>query len=168
MRFAAPAAALAVVLAMTASVGQGVDHVTDPRAAALVAEGRAALNAGESDKAVDAFEAALTVDPAATSILLDLADAARRNGLQGKAISYYREALTRDPDNLAALSGEGAALVEKGAVDKARRNLARLQSMCGAKCAETRALETAIARGPQARVLTAEAVMPDAVVTQQN
>ena len=81
------------------------------------------------------FEAALTVDPAATSILLDLADAARRNGLQGKAISYYREALTRDPDNLAALSGEGAALVEKGAVDKARRNLARLQSMCGAKCA---------------------------------
>ena len=168
MRFAAPAAALAVVLAMTASVGQGADHVTDPRAAALVAEGRAALNAGEHDKAVDAFEAALTVDPAATGILLDLGEAARRNGLQGKAISYYREALTREPDNLAALSGEGAALVEKGAIEKARRNLARLQSMCGENCTETRALATAIARGPQPRVLTAEAVMPDAVVTQQN
>lgn len=168
MRFAAPAAALAVVLAMTTSVGEGADHVTDPRAAALVAEGRAALSAGEAEKAVDAFEAALTVDPAATGIFLDLANAARLNGLQGKAIRYYREALTREPDNLAALSGEGAALVEKGAVEKARRNLARLQSMCGEQCAETRSLAAAIAKGPQPRVLTAEAVLPDAVVTQQN
>ncbi len=168
MRFAAPAAALAVVLAMTASVGEGADHVTDPRAGTLVAEGRAALVAGHPEKAVDAFEAALTIDPAATGIFLDLAEAARRNGLQGKAIRYYREALNREPDNLAALSGEGAALVEKGAVEKARRNLARLQSMCGDKCAETQALASAIDKGPQPRVLTAEAVLPDTVVTQKN
>ena len=168
MRFAAPAAALAAVFAITASVGQSADHVTDPRAAALVAEGRAALAAGDSDRAVDAFEAALTIDPAATGIFLDLANAARRNGLQGKAIGYYREALVREPDNLAAISGEGAAMVEKGAVEKARRNLARLQTICGENCAETRALAAAIAKGPQPRVLTAEAVMPDAVVTQQN
>ncbi len=168
MRFAAPAAALAVVLAMTASVGEGADHVADPRAATLVAEGRAALEAGHPEKAVDAFEAALTVDPAATAIFLDLAEAARRNGLQGKAIRYYREALAREPDNLAALGGEGEALVEKGAMEKARRNLARLQSMCGDKCTETQALAAAIANGPQPRVLTAEAVLPDTVVTQQN
>ena len=54
MRFAAPAAALAIVFAMTASVGQSDDHVTDPRAAALVAQGRAAMAAGEAEKAVDA------------------------------------------------------------------------------------------------------------------
>ena len=168
MRFAAPAAALAVVLAMTASVGQSEDHVTDPRAAALVAQGNAAIAAGHPEQAVDAFEAALAVDPAATAIFVDLAEAARLNGLQGKAIHYYRLALGREPDNLAALSGEGAALVEKGAVEKARRNLAKLQSMCGDKCPETRELAAAIAHGPQPRVLTAEAVMPDAVVTQQN
>ena len=168
MRFAAPAAALAVVLAMTASVGQSQDHVTDPRAAALVTEGRAAIAAGEPDKAVDAFEAALTIDPAATGIFLELAEAARLKGLQGKAIRYYRLALEREPGNLAALSGEGAALVEKGALEKARRNLAKLQSMCGDTCAETRQLAAAIAKGPAPRVLTAEAVMPDAVVTQQN
>jgi Tfp pilus assembly protein PilF len=168
MRFAAPALALSAVLAVTASVGAGAEHVPDPRAAALISEGRAALAAGETDQAVDAFEAALTIDPAATGIFLDLAEAARRNGLQGKAIRYYREALLREPDNLAALSGEGAALVEKGAVERARRNLARLQSMCGENCAETRALASALAKGPQSRVLTAEAVMPDAVVTQQN
>ncbi|WP_234024812.1 tetratricopeptide repeat protein [Tsuneonella amylolytica] len=168
MRFAAPAAALAMVLAITASVGSGAERVSDPRAAALVAEGRAALAAGQPEKAVDAFEAALTVDPGDTGIVLELAEAARRNGLQGKAIRYYRSALARDPANLAALSGEGAALVEKGAVDKAKRNLARLQSMCGDGCAETRSLAAAIAKGPQARVLTAEAVLPDATVTQQN
>jgi tetratricopeptide (TPR) repeat protein len=168
MRFAAPAAALAVVLAMTASVGQSDDHVTDPRASALVAQGRTALAAGQPDKAVDAFEAALAVDPAATAIFLDLAEAARLNGLQGKAIRYYRMALDREPDNLAALSGEGAALVEKGALEKARRNLAKLQSICGDKCPETRQLAAVIAKGPQPRVLTAEAVLPDAVVTQKN
>ncbi|QDM40136.1 tetratricopeptide repeat protein [Altererythrobacter sp. TH136] len=168
MRYAVPAAALAAVLAVTASVGQGNDHVTDPRAAALVAQGRANLAAGEPEKAVDAFEAALTIDPAATPIFLNLAEAARLNGLQGKAIRYYRLALEREPDNLAALSGEGAALVEKGAVEKARRNLAKLQSICGDRCAETAELAAAIAKGPQQRVLTAEAVMPDAVVTQQN
>ncbi|MXO73749.1 tetratricopeptide repeat protein [Altererythrobacter aerius] len=168
MRFAAPAAALAAVLAITASVGQGADHVTDPRAAALVAEGRTALATGDVERAVDAFEAALTVDPAATAIYVELGQAARANGLQGKAIRYYRAALEREPGNLAALTGEGQALLEKGAVEKARRNLARLQSVCGANCAETQALAAAIARGPQPRVLTAEAVMPDAVVTQKN
>ena len=168
MRFAAPAGALAAVLALTASVGSGADRVTDPRAAVLIAEGRAALNAGKSDQAIDAFEAALAIDPGATGIFLDLAEVARREGLQGKAIRYYREALVREPDNLAALSGEGAALVEKGAVEKARRNLSRLQTMCGDKCPETRDLAAAIAKGPQPRVLTAEAVMPETVVTQQN
>lgn len=168
MRFAAPAAALALALAVTASVGQGAESPADPRAAALLAEGRAALAAGNPEKAVDAFEAALTVDPAATDVILELAAAARANGLQGKAIRYYRAALARDPASLAALSGEGAALVEKGAVEKARRNLAKLQSMCGDKCAETRQLAAAIAQGPQARVLTAEAVMPDTVVTENN
>ncbi len=168
MRFTAPAAALAMVLAIGASVGQSADRVTDPRAAALIAEGRGALAAGQPEKAVDAFESALAIDPGATGVYLDLAEAARRNGLQGKAIRYYRAALERDPQNLAALSGEGAALVEKGAVEKARRNLAKLQTMCGENCAETRQLAAAIAQGPQARVLTAEAVLPDTVVTQKN
>lgn len=168
MRFAPASAALALLFAVTASVGQGADYTPDPRAAMLVAEGRASLEAGQPQKAIDAFEAALTIDPGYTAIYIDLADAARREGLQGKAIRYYREALERDPGNLAALSGEGEALVEKGAVEKARRNLAQLQSICGAGCSEVQELASAIARGPQQRVLTAEAVMPDAVVTQQN
>ncbi|MFO6447490.1 tetratricopeptide repeat protein [Erythrobacter sp. NE805] len=154
MRFAAPAAALSLCLAMTASITIARDKAApDPRAAALIAEGQAALNAGESEAAIDAFEAALAVDPAYTPIFIDLAEAVRAQGLQGKAIGYYREALARDPGNFAAISGEGAALVEKGALEKARANLAQLQSLCGEDCPETRALQGTIARGvPQARL----------------
>ncbi|MFX8903237.1 hypothetical protein ABTM99_20290, partial [Acinetobacter baumannii] len=77
---------------------------------------------------------------------------------------YYREALERDPNNIGAISGEGAAMVEKGAIDKARGNLARLQGLCGRACPETDQLAAAIARGPAPRVVSAETVKPQPVV----
>jgi tetratricopeptide (TPR) repeat protein len=153
MRFAPAAAALSLCLAMTASMSlAGDDAAPDPRAAALIAQGQAALAAGEPQAATDAFEAALAVDPGYTPIFIDLAEASRQQGLQGKAIRYYREALVRDPGNFAAISGEGSALVEKGALEKAKRNLAQLQSLCGDDCPETVALQSTIARGVPARL----------------
>ncbi|MFM7379033.1 MAG: tetratricopeptide repeat protein [Erythrobacter sp.] len=153
MRFAAPAAALSLCLAMTASISlAGSETRPDPRAEALIAQGQALLAAGEPEAATDAFEAALAVDPGYTPIFINLADAARQQGLQGKAIKYYREALDRDPGNFAAISGEGAALAEKGALEKAKRNLAKLQSLCGDDCPETMALQSTIARGAPARL----------------
>ncbi|MGB7418404.1 MAG: tetratricopeptide repeat protein [Erythrobacter sp.] len=151
MRYAPVAAALSLLLATTASVTSAEEREPLPRAAALIAQGEAALAADETQGAIDAFEAALTIDPGYTPIFLHLAEAARRDNLQGKAIRYYREALSRDPDNFAAISGEGEALVEKGAVDKAQRNLSRLESLCGESCPETMALQETIARGPQKR-----------------
>ncbi|MGB3752902.1 MAG: tetratricopeptide repeat protein [Parerythrobacter sp.] len=166
MRFAAPAAALSLALAVTSSIGTAQDvREPNPRAAALIASGEAALQAGEPQAAVDAFEAALTVDPGYTATWLRLAEAARQEGLQGKAIRYYREALSRDPDNYAAISGEGAALLEKGAVEKARANLARLEEICGDGCAETQTLAMALA-DVKTPMLAAEDVMPDTQVTQ--
>ena len=100
----------------------------------------------------DKIEAAFAIDPAYTPIFVDLAEAARAEGLQGKAITYYREALDRDPDNFAAMSGEGQALVERGAVEQAQRNLARLESLCGVNCPETAALKARIDAGPPARL----------------
>ena len=166
MRYFPAALALSLAVAVTSSVGHGADREPDPRAAALVAEGRSELASGQVQAAIDSFEAALVIDPAYTPVYLDLAEAARQSGLQGKAIHYYREALEREPNNLAAISGEGEALLEKGAFEKARRNLAQLESMCGGDCAETQQLAAALARGPEPRVLTAEAVTPDPVVTQ--
>jgi tetratricopeptide (TPR) repeat protein len=166
MRYAPAAIALSLLVAVTASVSQGAEREPDPRSAALAAQGKSLLAAGQVNEAIDSFEAALAIDPGHTAVYVELADAARRQGLQGKAIHYYRGALERDPGNLAAISGEGEALVEKGAIEKARRKLSQLQSLCGVSCSETQQLAAALERGPKPATLTAEAIMPDAVVTQ--
>lgn len=168
MRFAPAAAALSLALAASSSVGWAGQREPAPRAGVLIAEGQAALAEGDTQGAIDAYEAALAIDPGYTPIFLRLAEAARADSLQGKAIRYYREALARDPRNLAAIAGEGEALLEKGAVEKAKGNLAKLESMCGKSCAETQALSARIAAGPPKRVQTAEAVMPDAAAAQSN
>jgi tetratricopeptide (TPR) repeat protein len=167
MRFAPAAVALSLLAAVTASVSYGAGHQPTPAALALDREGQALLAAGKVDEAVDSFEAALTVDPAYTGIYIHLAEAARQQGLQGKAIRYYREALDREPENLNAISGEGQAMLEKGAVEKAHRNLVQLQTLCGAACPQARELAAAIERAPRGTVLTAEAVTPTTSVTQK-
>jgi tetratricopeptide (TPR) repeat protein len=167
MRYMPAALALSLLATVSASVIHSAPAPTmDPRATALIAEGQRSLSAGKIDAAIDAYEAALTVQPGSATILLNLAEATRRQGMQGKALHYYREALDADPANLQAIAGEGEALVEKGAVEKARRNLSRLEGLCGQNCDATRQLSAAIARGPLPRVLTAEAVTPAPVVTE--
>lgn len=157
MRFAPVACVLSLFLVTTASVTSAGEKTPNARAAELIELGEAALANGDTQGAIDAFEAAFATDPAYTPIFVQLAEAARQDGLQGKAIGYYREALQRDPENFAAISGEGEALVERGAVEKAQRNLSRLESLCGASCPETVALQERIVAGPPAR-LAAEAV----------
>jgi Tfp pilus assembly protein PilF len=165
MRYTPAAIAVSLLAALTSSVGYGAAREPDPRSVALVTEGRGALSSGDVQGAIDRFEAALAIDPAHTAIYLDLAEAARRQGLQGKAIHYYRATLEREPGNLAAISGEGAALVERGAVEKARRNLSRLESLCGTNCEEARQLAAAIQQGPQPTILRAEARGADSIFT---
>lgn len=165
MRYGPAAAALSLALALQASIGiAGSEAGPDPRSQALVEQGRTALSAGNTQGAIDAFEAALAVDPGYTQVYLELANAARAEGLQGKAIHFYREAQERDPENLAAITGEGEALVEKGALSAARENLERLESLCGETCVETVQLAAAIDRGPP--VMTAEVLSSDEAVTQ--
>ena len=167
MRYTPAALALSLALALSSSVlYSAAPMVLEPRAAALQSEGKAALAAGNVDAAIDAFEAALTVQPGSVLLTLDLAEATRRQGLQGKALHYYRKALVADPQNLDAIAGEGTALVEKGAVEKARRNLTRLQGLCGKDCSQVQSLSAAIAKGPGPRVLTAEAVKPSPTVSE--
>jgi len=162
MRYAPVALALSLVIGVTGSMGVAKNSApADPRVATLLKEGRAALARGDASGATDHFETALVIDPANNAALLGLADAARRDGLQGKAIHYYREVLSREPNNVVAISGEGGAMVEKGALEKARRNLSRLEGLCGKGCAETAELSAAIARGPAPKVVSAEAVTTD-------
>jgi Tfp pilus assembly protein PilF len=165
MRYSPVALALSLVLAVSSSVGQAQGLApTDPRARALIANGRAALMQGDVDGATDAFEAALVIEPGQPDTLVALGDAARKAGMPGKAIHYYRVALDRNAADLAALGGEGAALADKGALARAREDLARLEGLCGKACPESRALAEAIDRGPAPKVVSADAVKPQPTV----
>jgi len=167
MRFTPAALALSVLFAISSSVTLSAPREDlDPNAAALVAQGRAAQMAGRINEAIDAYESALVIQPGSVAVLLNLAAATRLQGMQGKALHYYRQALDNDPRNLDAIAGEGAALAEKGAIGKARRNLARLKGMCGLDCEATRQLAAVIDKGPAPRVVRADAIKPEPVVSE--
>src|SRR3546814_15064846 len=62
--------------------------------------------------------------------------------------------------SVAALVGQGEAMVEKGAIAKAKENLAQAQGLCKANCAAVGQLAAAIEKGPPATVLSAKDSVP--------
>lgn len=161
MRFSsvAIAASLALVSISTSLHGQRPDDQIDARSMTLLAQGRAAKAAGNLDGAYDALESAVAVDPRNRQAFIVLAEVAEARGLSGKAIRFYREALTLEPNDQTALKGQGEALVAKGAMARAKENLAKLRTLCKSDCAQANALAAVIAKGPPP-VATAQAVPP--------
>ena len=167
MRYYPAALALSLLFAVTGSASLSAPaEPLDPRAAALEAQGRAALAAGDNAGATDLLEAALAVQPGNVAIVMDLATAARQRGMPGEALRYYRMVLTGQPQNIDGLAGEGVTLAEMGALDKAQRNLVQVQGLCGLDCAAARALAQAIAKGPAPRAAAIVALTPQPVVTK--
>ncbi|MBV9841285.1 MAG: tetratricopeptide repeat protein [Sphingomonadaceae bacterium] len=159
MRFSPIAVVLALALATVSSVGesQKPDDQINPRSMALLKQGQAALAAGHPDQAEDLIETALAVDPRNRAAYVTLGRASQQQGLPGKAIRYYKDALDLEPNDVTALSAEGDALVQRGAVDRARANLARIRTLCKAECAPATTLAAAIQKGPPPAVQTAQA-----------
>jgi tetratricopeptide (TPR) repeat protein len=160
MRFlpVASAAALGLLtMSSGAGIGQKPDSQINPTSLMFQKRGEAALAAGNLPAANDALETAVAADPKNRAAFVSLAKVAQAQSLPGKAIRYYKNALLLEPNDLAALSGEGDALVQRGAVDRAKDNLARVQKLCGsATCAPATTLAAAIAKGPPAAVQTAQ------------
>jgi tetratricopeptide (TPR) repeat protein len=145
----AAAAALTLLTISTSLHGQRPDDQIDPRSMALLAKGQAARASGNLDAASDALETALAVDPRNRAAFVTLGDVSAARGLPGKAIRFYREALLLDPNDVAALKGQGEALVAKGAVQRAKDNLAKIKTICGkAGCGDATQLAAVIAKGP--------------------
>lgn len=84
--------------------------------------------------AISYFEAALAADPRNRQAYVGLARAAQAEGLPGRAIRYYREALELEPNDTNALELQGVALVERGAKARAEENLQRLKTICADPC----------------------------------
>ena len=158
MRFTPASIALAVLMTTVSSVGltQRPDSQISPLSIEWLHAGMAARKAGNFDAATDALESALVVDPRNRTAYIELAQVARAQGLQGKAIRLYREALLLDPTDVDALIGQGEAMVEKGAIAKAKENLAQAQSVCKTECAAVGKLASAIAKGAPPAMLTAK------------
>ena len=142
------AAALTIVCVTTSLSGQRPDDQIDARSLQLLAQGRAAKAAGNFDGATDLIETAVAVDPRNRAAFVTLAEVADARGLPGKAIRLYREALLLEPNDLAALQGQGEAMVQKGAIVAARENLAKIRALCKAGCPAATQLAAVIAKGP--------------------
>lgn len=150
------AGSLALVCLSTSLQGQRPDDQIDARSLQLLAQGRAARAAGNLDGATDLLETAVAVDPRNRPAFIALAEVAEARGLPGKAIRLYREALTLEPNDLTALKGQGEALVAKGAVIRAKENLAKIKTLCKATCPEATQLAAVIAKGPPVQTATAQ------------
>lgn len=168
MRFSPPVLALSLGLLTVASVGHGQkpDAKLHPGSIALVTEANALFALGKYDAASDLLETALAVDPRNRGAFVALAKVADKQGLPGKAIRFYREALLIEPNDVVALSGQGEAMVAKGALTKAKENLARIKQLCIAACPEQQQLALAIEKGAAAPVISVQAVQIKPVVSE--
>ncbi|WP_242186493.1 hypothetical protein [Sphingomonas sp. CARO-RG-8B-R24-01] len=157
----AVAAALTLLTIGTSVQGQRAEDAIDARSLALLAKGRMLQAAGNLDAATDMLESAVAVDPRNRDAFVVLGQVAQSRALPGKAIRLYREALSLDPNDVVALRGQGEALVARGAVQRAKDNLAKIRTVCAKRaCPEIAALSASIAKGPPVVTAAASTVVP--------
>jgi predicted Zn-dependent protease len=148
--------ALGTVAMIVASpvVGQRPDNQILPRSLELQQQAEKELAAGKLMEAGDLLETAVAVDPRNRSAFVDLARVAKQQKLFGKSIRLANEALQLEPNDLDAIEVQGEAMVELGALPRAKENLAKLQKLCAASCRQVAQLSSAISRGPTVAAAT--------------
>jgi Tfp pilus assembly protein PilF len=146
MRFSPAAIALSLTFAImsSASISGRADDDVDARSIALVKTGDEEASAGRVDSAIGWYETALAVDPSNRAAYVAMARAVKSQGLNGKAIGLFKEALEIDPNDQIALAEQADAFIAKGALEQARKNMARLTTVCRADCAAVTRLSFAI------------------------
>jgi Tfp pilus assembly protein PilF len=135
-------------VAATAAVGQRPDDQLVPRSVELLRQGQTQLAAGKFVEADEALETALAVDPRNRAAYNALAKVAQHEKLYGQAVRFTKKALALEPNDRDAIALQGEAMVEMGAVARARENLTLLQKLCPSGCTQLAELSAAITRGP--------------------
>lgn len=148
----------AMIASSGASQSPGPDSQLKPQSVQLARQGEAALAAGNFEAADDALELALVIDPRNRQAFIGLARVAQKQKLYGQAIRYTNKALALEPNDVNALTVQGEAMVEMGAVARAQQNLAKVRKLCGNNaCPQGTTLAAAIARGPAVAAKTTPA-----------
>ena len=160
MRFYPAAIALSLTLAMISSAGisSRADDDIDPRSVALLQSGNEALKSGDLGEAIGWYETALAVDPRNRAAYIAMAGAVQKQGLNGKAIRFYKEALEIEPNDQIALAGQAEAMIAKGAIEPARKNIARLKMLCRGDCVVVDRLSLAATKANEKPQLQASAL----------
>ena len=127
---------------------QKPDDQIHPRSIELMRQGETLLATGKFAEADDALETALAVDPRNRAAFVVMARVAQKQKLFGQAIRFTNKALALEPRDRDALAVQGEAMVELGAVPRARANLEKLQKLCPSGCQQLAMLSAAINRGP--------------------
>lgn len=149
-------AAGAMLAAPVAS--QKPDDLILPRSVELLHQGEALLAAGKFEAADDVLETSLAIDPRNRAAFVVMARVAQKEKLFGKAIRFTNKALALEPGDRDALAVQGEAMVELGAVPRAKDNLAKLQKLCPSGCQQLAMLSAAISRGPTVAAAKAPAI----------
>jgi Tfp pilus assembly protein PilF len=138
----------AAALVATPVAGQRPDDQISPRSVELLRQGETHLAAGRFVQADESLETALAVDPRNRAAYNSLARVAQRQKLFGQSIRYTKKALALEPNDRDAIAIQGVAMVELGAVARAKENLAKLQKLCPTGCPQLAELSATITRGP--------------------
>lgn len=146
MRFSPIFFALSLFLATVSSVGysQNQDDIISPKAESFMQLADEATRAGNYDEAIGYYETALALHPRNRRAYIGLAQIAEAQKLNGKAIRLYKEVLEINPNDQTALVQQGRIFAQKGAINRAEDNLARLKIVCGVDCAKNQDLSIAI------------------------
>ncbi len=163
MRFTPVAIGAALILSIVSAAGfaeKPVPVIINPLAIDMVRDAQALAKTGDRNAATDLLETALAVDPRSGDAYIALAELAKADGMTGKAIGYYQEALSLNPENKRALSGQGMVLIERGAKEKAAANLAKLRDVCRGGCVELTVLKRALREDQQAQAKPVKDVTP--------
>jgi Tfp pilus assembly protein PilF len=141
-------AALAGATLAAPVTGQKPDDQINPRSVDLLRQGETLLASGRFADADDVLETALAVDPRNRTAFVVMARVAQKQKLFGQAIRFTNKALALEPRDRDALAVQGEAMVELGAVPRAKDNLVKLQKLCPSGCQQLAMLSAAISRGP--------------------
>lgn len=141
-------AGAAVALAASSAIGQRPDDQLLSRSVELLHQGQVHLAAGRFIEADEALETSLAVDPRNRAAYNSLARVAQRQKLFGQSIRYTKKALLLEPNDRDAIAIQGEAMVELGALARAKENLAKLQKLCPSGCTQLAELSATITRGP--------------------
>lgn len=104
------------------------------------------INESRHYEAIATLYAAQAIVGPHPDILNYLGYAHRKIGETGKALEFYTAALALDPDHKGATEYLGELYLEIGELDKAKRQLSKLDRICAFSCAEREDLARLIAR----------------------